>query len=106
MIHSRCLTALMIGKRGVEVESMPANQHAVGSVTETRGGEQPPDLTSACRLPVVDGPAWSLRRDGSPGVKDFSIDRDRSYLRESLPISTGRAGPSGASAQRISRAGY
>jgi hypothetical protein len=105
MIHSRCLTALMIGQRGVEVESMPANQHTVGSVTETRraagrhaAGVRPvrprrrrttARFSSACWLPVVDGSAWSLRWDGSPGVKDFPLDRDRPYLRECLPISTG-----------------
>jgi hypothetical protein len=109
MIHSRCLTALMIGQQGVEVESMPANQHTVGSVTETRraagrhaAGVRPvrprrrrttARSLSACWLPVVDGSAWSLRRDGSPGVKDFPIDRDRPCLRECLPFSTRRLVP-------------
>jgi hypothetical protein len=90
----------MIGQRGVEVESMPANQHTVGSVTETR--------RAAGRHAAGFGPLRPAggERDGSPGVKYFPIDRDRPCLRECLLIFTGQAGPSGVSAQRISRAGH
>jgi hypothetical protein len=56
------LTALMIGQQGVEVESMLANQHAVGSVTVTAAPIRPirrrwrrttARSSSACRLLVV-----------------------------------------------------
>jgi hypothetical protein len=116
MIHSCCLTALMIGQQGVEVESMLANQHAVGSVTVTRRADSAHSAPLAANnrpifvsLPATcgaDGSAWSLRRDGPPGVKDFQIDRDHPYLRQCLPISTGQAGPSGVPPQRRTRVGY
>lgn len=91
------------------MESTLANQHTVGSGTVTRraGSAHSAPLAANNRpifvsLPATccaDGSAWSLSRDGPPGVKDFPIDRDRPCLRECLPSCTGQAGPSGVSSR-------
>ena len=85
---------------------MPANQHTVGSVTETRRAAGRHAAGFGPFAPPVANGIGSSRVGWVAKVKDFPIDRDRPYLRECLPISTGQAGPSGVSAQRISQAGY
>lgn len=76
----------MIGQQGVEVgvEFMPAFA----------------GYLSCRRIGPVAASGWVT------SVKDFPIDRNRPCLRQCLLISTGQAGPSGASAQRMCRAGH
>jgi hypothetical protein len=54
----------MIGQRGVEVESMPANQHTIGSVTETRRAPPAGLLLAVCLLNVFPGPGTRNNQNG------------------------------------------